>query len=109
MYIYIFIHNIPFVLVGKGPSEELTNLADRCKGESGTRFSTSGFFLNKFPLGLLVSRFEVSLGAVSKFYENSERHSQICVIGSDTGDKEYTGVNDTDDKLSPVSLLLAIN
>ncbi len=44
------------------------------------RFLTSGFFMNQFPPGLS----EYPIGAVSNFYENLWRYSQLCV---DNGDK----------------------
>jgi hypothetical protein len=55
------------------------------------------------------------MGAISKFYKNSQRYSQLCVYCwcrpdvIDNGDKLFTGVDNTGDDLSSVSLLLAIN
>jgi hypothetical protein len=42
--------------------------------------------------------------AISNSYENSRRYSQV-----NTGDKLFSGINDTGHKLLPVSMLLAIN
>ncbi len=43
-------------------------------------------------------------GAISNFYENSQKYSQFVFIAgiNDTGDKLFTGVNDTGEKLLPV-------
>jgi hypothetical protein len=46
-----------------------------CKRESDTRIFTSGFFheaVSPGPLG-------IPLGAISKFYKNSQRHSKVKV------------------------------
>jgi hypothetical protein len=46
------------------------------------------------------------MGAISKFYENSQRYSQLCVYCwcrpgvIDNGDKLFTGVDNTGDDLT---------
>jgi hypothetical protein len=44
------------------------------KGDSATRFSISGFFMNQFPLAP-----ECVIRAISNFFENSRRYSQLKV------------------------------
>ncbi len=60
-----------------------------------TRFSTAGFYHDSVSSGPLSI---YPLGAISNCYKNSQRYSQ-------TDHKLFTGVNDSSDKLSPVSLL----
>jgi hypothetical protein len=54
---------------------------------------------------------EYPIGVISNFTKirrDSHNFMFIAVV-VDTGDKLFTGVNDTSDKLLPVTLLLAIN
>ncbi len=49
-----------------------------------------------------------SIGAFLNFFENSWRYSRINVTVNDTGDKLFSGANDTGEKLSQV-LLTPVN
>ncbi len=60
-----------------------------------TRFSSSVFFVNQYLIGA-IENFTKIRGDIMNF---------VFIFGVvDTGDKPFAGVNDTDDKLWPVSL-----
>ncbi len=77
------------------------------KRESDTRFLTSGCFQESVSPGPL----SISLGPFQIFMKIGEDiHNFVFIAGlNNTGDQLFASINNTGDKLSPVSLLPAIN